>query len=79
MLRFFANIATVALMAASAFAGHALAAERMVSAHVDPSGFGSNVTEVVPVRPIEHWLGGGPMKQVPCPVTGTLTVCYVSR
>jgi hypothetical protein len=79
MLRFFANIAMVALMAASGFAGHALAAGHTISALPDSSGFGSNVTETVPVQPIERWLGGGPMKQVPCPVTGTLTVCYLSR
>jgi hypothetical protein len=79
MIKLLANIATISFMAASGFAGHALAAERTISALHDSSGFGSNVTEVVRVQPIERWLGGGPMKQVPCPVTGTLTVCYLAR
>jgi hypothetical protein len=79
MLRLLAHIATVGLIAASGLAGHGLAAERSIAARPDPTGFGSNVAEVVPVRQMERWLGGGPMKKVPCPVAGTLTLCYVSR
>ncbi|HEY3961415.1 MAG TPA: hypothetical protein VGL84_02730 [Gaiellaceae bacterium] len=81
MKSFLVNVATVACLAGSAFAGHALAAEHTIAAMPDPSGFGSNVAEVVQTQPIQQLsrAGSGDLKQVKCAVAGTLTSCYVSR
>jgi hypothetical protein len=61
------------------FAGHAFAGQTTTSTAAS-SSFGGSHTQKVHVHSIERWLGGGGhLKQVPCPVTGTLTVCYASR
>jgi len=79
MKRLLVNIATVGLMAASGFAGHALAAGRTIAALPDPSGFGSNVHEQVLVGAPEYVLdsSGATLKRVRCSVAQTRTVCLL--
>lgn len=80
MKRLLVNIATVGLMAASGFAGHALAAERTITAAPDPSGFGSNVREQVLVGAPEYVLdsSGATLTRVRCSVAQARTVCYAA-
>lgn len=78
-MRLFTTIAALFLVAVVAvvFSGYAFAGQTNHAAA--SSGFGSNHAERVQSHPIERWLGGGHLKQVRCPVSGTLTVCYESR
>jgi hypothetical protein len=79
-MKLFTKIAALVVIAvvASAFAGYAFAGQQ--SSTAASSGFGSSHVEKVKTHSIERWLGGGgKLKQVACPVTGTLTVCYESR
>ena len=80
MKRLVVNLATVGLLAGSAFAGHALAASRTIAAAPDPSGFGGNAPEhVAYVRP-EYVLGssGATLKRVRCTVAQAQTRCYAA-
>jgi hypothetical protein len=81
MKKLLLKVATVACMAGSAFAGHALAAGHTISALPGSSAFGSNVAEVVHTEPIEHLRlsGSGDLKQVKCAVAAAVTSCYVAR
>jgi protein-disulfide isomerase len=81
MKKLLLNVATVACMAGSAFAGHALAAEHTISALPDSSAFGSNVAEVVQTQSIQHvhGSGSGDLKQIKCAVAAAVTSCYVAR
>jgi hypothetical protein len=78
-MRVFTTIVSLVVIAAVAFAfaGFAFAGQQGAAAS---TGFGGSHAEKVQTHPIERWLGGGgKLKQIPCPVTGTLTVCYASR
>lgn len=80
MKRVLVNLATVGLLAGSAFAGHALAAGRTIAATPDPSGFGSNVRESVVVGAPEYVLdsSGATLKRVRCSVAQAQTRCYAA-
>ncbi|HEX5449008.1 MAG TPA: hypothetical protein VFW85_03020 [Gaiellaceae bacterium] len=80
MKRLLTNIATISVLAGSAFAGHALAANRTITAAPDPSGFGSSVREQVIVGAPEYVLdsSGATLKRVRCSVAQARTVCYAA-
>lgn len=80
MKRLLVNLATFGLLAGSAFAGHALAANRTVAAASDPSGFGSNAPERVAYVQPEYVLGssGATLKRVRCSVAQAQTRCYAA-
>ena len=80
MKRLLANIATVCLIAASVFAGYALAAPRTIAAIPDSSGFGSNVREHVPYVSPEYVMSnaGATLERVRCSVAAKRTLCYAA-
>ncbi len=78
-MRISGTVAAIACAAAFGFgvAGHAFASQHAAPI-ADPTGFGSNVPEVVHVVPLQHLTNGGSMKQVKCAAGSPGTTCYIA-